>query len=91
MTSITKDKIKTWMIAAAVRALKTWAQAGIAYLGSGAVGVLETDWVGFLSITCMAAVLSILMSIAGLPEASDGEPLPSIMTAVGGEHVGSDE
>lgn len=86
MSEITKDKLKAWIIAALVRALKTWAQAGVAYIGTGAVGVLEVDWVGFLSITFMAAVLSILTSIAGLPEASNGEPLTSIMTTKSGEH-----
>ena len=62
----------SWFKAAAIRAVKTWAQAGLAYLGTGAIGVLETDWVGFLSVTCMALVLSLLMSLAGLPECSDG-------------------
>ena len=58
-----------WLKAAGIRAVKTWAQAGVAYLGTGAVGVLEVDWIGFMSITVMAAVLSLLMSLAGLPEA----------------------
>ena len=80
MTQITKDKVKTWAIAALVRALKTWAQAGVAYIGTGAVGLLGFDWAGFLSITCMAAVLSILTSIAGLPEAHGGETLPSMLS-----------
>lgn len=66
-----QDKItwKQWIKAAGIRAVKTWAQAGVAYIGSGAVGVFELDWVGFASVSLMAAVLSILMSLAGLPEA----------------------
>lgn len=80
MTQITKDKVKTWLIAAAIRALKTWAQAGVAYIGTGAVGILEFDWVGFFSITCMATLLSLLTSIAGIPEVEEGTPLHEIMT-----------
>ena len=87
MTTITKDKIKTWASAALIRAIRTWAQAGVAYIGTSAVGVLDFDWVGFLSITCMSLVLSLLTSIAGLPEAHEGESLPSLMTTVEGEHV----
>lgn len=86
MTQITKDKLKTWLQAALIRAIKTWAQAGVAYIGTSAVGVLEFDWVGFFSITCMSLVLSLLTSIAGLPEAHEGESLPSIMQTTTGEH-----
>lgn len=86
MTQITKDKLITWLKAALIRAAKTWAQAGIAYLGTGAAGVLEVDWVGFLSVTCLAALVSILTSIAGLPEAHDGESLPSMLDTTSGLH-----
>ena len=86
MSQITRDKLKAWAIAALIRAVKTWAQGGLAYLGSGVAGVFDTDWVGFLSVSLMAFALSWLTSIAGLPEASDGEPLPSIMSTTTGEH-----
>ena len=86
MTQITKDKLLAWAQAALIRALKTWAQAGLAYLGSGAAGVFDADWVGFISVTLMAFALSWLTSIAGIPEAADGEPLPSIIEKVEGEH-----
>lgn len=69
MSETEKLSWKTWLKAAGIRAVKTWAQAGVAYLGSGAIGVFEADWVGFCSVTVMAAVLSILTSLAGLPEA----------------------
>ncbi|MBQ9021565.1 MAG: holin [Eggerthellaceae bacterium] len=87
MTQITKEKLKEWLVAALIRALKTWAQAGVAYIGTSAVGILGFDWVGFFSITGMAFVLSILTSIAGLPEVSNGETLPSIMTTVEASHA----
>lgn len=69
MTDSEKQTWKQWLKAAGIRAVKTWAQAGVAYIGSGAVGVFDLDWVGFASVSLMAAVLSILMSLAGLPEA----------------------
>ena len=87
MTKITKEKVKEWAIAALIRALKTWAQAGVAYIGTSAVGILGFDWIGFASITGMAFLLSWLTSVAGLPEASNGETLPSLMTSVEGEHA----
>ena len=69
MTEQERITWRQWLKAAGIRAVKTWAQAGVAYIGTGAVGVLDLDWVGFLSVSLMAAVLSILTSLAGLPEA----------------------
>lgn len=48
------------------RAVKTFAQAALAYLGTGTVGILSIDWVGMLSVSAGAALLSILTSIATL-------------------------
>lgn len=48
------------------RAVKTFAQAALAYLGTGTVGILTIDWVGMLSVSAGAALLSILTSIATL-------------------------
>lgn len=68
----------SWIRAASVRALKTAAQAAIGVIGTGAVGLLEADWANVLSIAAMAAVVSYLTSIAGLPEVGGGEPLSEI-------------
>lgn len=57
-----------WLKAALVRAIKTFAQAMVAQIGAGTIGITEFDWLTALSISAMAAVLSILTSIAGLPE-----------------------
>lgn len=46
------------------RAIKTFAQAALATLGGGTVGVLDVDWTGVFSVSAGAAVLSILTSIA---------------------------
>jgi len=45
------------------RAIKTFAQAALATLGGGTVGLLAIDWVGVFSVSAGAAVLSILTSI----------------------------
>lgn len=46
------------------RAIKTFAQAAIAVLGANTFGLLDADWVGVLSSSGMAAVVSVLTSIA---------------------------
>lgn len=46
------------------RAIKTVAQAAIAYLGSGTVGLFEIDWAGMASVSLGAGLLSILTSVA---------------------------
>lgn len=58
---------KTWLKAAAIRALKTVAQTAIATIGSTAV-FSEVNWAVVGSAALLAGVLSILTSIAGLPE-----------------------
>lgn len=60
-------KIKKWLKAAAVRAVKTVAQTAIATIGSSAV-ISSVDWRVVLSASALAGVLSVLTSIAGLPE-----------------------
>ena len=46
------------------RAIKTVAQAAIAYIGSGTVGLFEIDWAGMASVSLGAGLLSVLTSIA---------------------------
>lgn len=60
-----------WLKAALVRALKTWAQAAVALIGSGAANVISIDWPQVLGISATAAVVSILTSLAGLPEVKE--------------------
>ena len=59
---------KEFWKAALIRAIKTFAQAMVAQIGAGSVGIVTFDWVGALSVSAMAAVLSIFTSLAGLPE-----------------------
>lgn len=63
-----------WWKAAGVRAIKTVAQTAVATIGTGAI-VTEVDWVMVGSASILAGVLSILTSIAGLPEVCSEEPV----------------
>ena len=71
MSNLTNPK---WWAAAGVRALKTFAQAAIATIGSSAV-ISAVDWRMVASASILAAILSMLTSLAGLPEV-DNEKLP---------------
>lgn len=59
----------TWAKAAGVRAIKTVSQSAIAAIGASAM-ISEVDWVVVVSTAVLAGVVSILTSIAGLPEVS---------------------
>lgn len=61
-----------WWKAAGIRAVKTAAQSAIALIGTGTVGFTDLDWIQIASVAGVSAVLSILTSIAGLPELDDG-------------------
>ena len=58
---------KLWIKCAAVRAVKTIAQAAVASIGA-AVVISEVDWKYIVSASLLAGILSILTSLAGLPE-----------------------
>lgn len=61
-----------WWAAAGVRALRTGAQALATLIGTGQVGVTDLDWPQMLSVTATMMVLSLLTSLAGLPEMEGG-------------------
>ena len=56
-----------WIKAAGIRAIKTVAQTAVATIGTTAL-ISEVNWVVVLSASLLAGVLSLLTSIAGLPE-----------------------
>lgn len=62
-----KTSWRTWLKAAGVRALRTMAQAALAEIGVCAI-MSEVDWIMVGSSSLLAGILSILMSINGLPE-----------------------
>ena len=61
------EKAKQWWKAAAVRAIKTVAQTAVATIGTAAV-LSSVDWTMVASASVLAGVLSLLTSVAGLPE-----------------------
>lgn len=65
-----KENFKAWVKAALVRAVKTLAQTAVATIGTTAV-LSEVDWVLVASASALAGILSILTSIAGLPEVKE--------------------
>ncbi len=62
--------MKKWIKAAGVRAVKTMAQSAIAMIGTSAV-LDDVNWVGVISAAVLAGVLSLLTSVAGLPECKE--------------------
>lgn len=62
-----KENTKSWLKAAGIRALKTFAQTMIATIGTTAI-IEAVDWKLVISASLLAGFLSILTSIAGLPE-----------------------
>lgn len=67
-----KQNFKSWLKCALVRAVKTVAQTAIATIGT-AVAMGEVNWLLVGSASLLAGILSILTSIAGLPEAKKEE------------------
>ncbi len=63
---------KTWIKAAGVRAIKTVAQTAVATIGTSAI-MAEVNWIAVLSASALAGVLSLLTSVAGLPEVNAAE------------------
>lgn len=64
------DKLKNnaFIKAALVRAGRTFAQSMLAYIGTGALVLSDVNWLAAVSAGAMGAVVSLLMSLAGLPE-----------------------
>ena len=64
---MTKEKFLEWLRAAVTRAVRTFAQTAAASIGAAAL-ITDVSWVQVLSASALAAILSLLMSIGGLPE-----------------------
>lgn len=65
-----KKLSKTWLKAAGVRAVKTAAQTAVATIGTSAL-LSEVNWIMVLSASALAGILSLLTSVAGLPEVKE--------------------
>lgn len=72
---------KRWLKAALIRAVRTFAEAALAYIGTGAVLLGDVNWAAALSAGGLGFVCAILLALTGLPEA---EPEETKQTAAGG-------
>lgn len=64
------EKFKKWIKAAGIRAIKTVAQTAVATIGTSAV-LGDVNWVMVASASALAGVLSLLTSVAGIPEVKE--------------------
>ena len=64
---------KEWAAAALIRAVRTFAEAMIAYIGTGAVVLGDVNWLAALSAGAFGFVIAILLALTGLPEVEQDE------------------
>lgn len=77
------DGIKEWAKAAGIRAVKTAAQAAVAFIGTAAA-MGDVNWLMCGSAALVAGIVSLLTSLAGIPEVGDGA---SVAKLKGGENA----
>ena len=59
---------KEWLRAALIRAVRTFAEAALAYIGTGAVVLGDVNWLAVLSAGAFGFVTAMLLALTGLPE-----------------------
>ena len=60
---------KEWFKAAIIRAIRTFAEAALAYIGTGALVLGDVNWIAVLSAGAFGFVTAMLLALTGLPEA----------------------
>ena len=64
---------KAWAKAALIRAVRTFAEAMLAYIGTGALVLGDVNWLAAISAGAMGFVMAWLLALAGLPEVKPPE------------------
>ena len=67
---------KTWLEAAIIRAIRTFAEAALAYIGTGALVLGDVNWLAVLSAGAFGFVTAMLLALTGLPEVKQDELKP---------------
>lgn len=70
-----------WLLAALVRAVRTFAESMLAYIGTGAVVLGDVNWIAALSAGAFGFVVAILFALAGLPEVKEEEEVKQVEAA----------
>jgi hypothetical protein len=68
-----KTNWKLWAKAALIRAVRTFAEAALAYIGTGAVVLGDVNWLAALSAGAFGFVCAVLLALTGLPEVDEME------------------
>ena len=82
------EETKRWLKAAGIRAGKTAAQVALSMLTVGQA-FMDVDWPGLISVAAVAAVVSILTSIGGLPEVGQKELYENLLEESEGDEDGN--
>ena len=62
------NHFQKWLKAAGLRAVRTFAEAALAYIGTSATVLGDVNWIGVLSAGAFGAVTAMLLALTGLPE-----------------------
>lgn len=63
-----------WALAALIRAIRTFAESALAYIGTGAIVLGDVNWLAALSAGALGFIMAWLLALAGLPEVKPPEP-----------------
>ena len=66
-----KDKYLKWLKAALIRASRTFGEAALAYIGTGALVLGDVNWFGVLSSGAFGFICAMLLALTGLPEVDE--------------------
>ena len=63
-----KEKIIAWLKLVGIRTVKTMAETALGVIGTGAIGIIDVNWLGVLSAVALSGVVTILFNIKSIPE-----------------------